>query len=193
MSPRAKQRLTCRAKRLYPGLLLALLSSGVRPVCADPFTFPNGPIQIAQPVIWWNVWARDPAWIATAQMWLNGERVPARYQLEPRRLVYQPARPLPPGDYTVRCRAVFHSTTVIEKTWQFVIKPGAWPTVPAPTAAQQHFLNTLNAVRHRLGLPDWHLNPNLCVAANAHIGYLQRTPRAQRSRRPVGDQALSFS
>lgn len=59
---------------------------------------------------------------------------------------------------------------------QYTVAPGAVAAVPAPTAAQQAFVQRLNAMRAAAGVPPVGVSPALTAAAAAHAGFVAEHP-----------------
>lgn len=134
---------------------------------------PKGTIQVARPELTWPIVPRGEAQVANVQLFVDGERVPARYAAGAVR--YTPTRPLAPGPHKAQCQVSLlprQKNPTVE--WEFTVAAGAIETLPPPSAWSQSALATANQLRARLSLPPLQLDPRLSAAAQGHVAYLER-------------------
>lgn len=133
---------------------------------------PTGSVRITRPTLTFQIAPVGDTKIIGVTLTLNQAVVPATYSLEKKAVLYQPAEPLPPGDYTVQCRVLLDGNFHYDKEWQFTVAADAVSDLPEPTARQRAVFEAVNTVRHAIGLPPFALDPSLCAAAQAHSHYL---------------------
>ena len=134
---------------------------------------PTGTLQVARPELTWPLVARGEAQVVGVQLFLDGERVSARYAAGAVR--YTPPRPLAPGKHRVQCQVSLLPRQKNPTTeWEFTVAEGARESLLPPSAWAQSALVAANQLRARLSLPPLQLDSRLCAAAQAHVGYLDR-------------------
>lgn len=144
-------------------------SQGPRYQAGSPL--PTGSLYFAKPTIRWPIWAEGSSQITGGFMTLNGQEVRADYVPQQRSVVYVPPTPLPPGDYTVRCRVIWDGRVPADREWRFTVRPDALPELPAASPKAQAAIQLVNSIRGRLGLPAARIDLSLCAAAQAHSNY----------------------
>lgn len=134
---------------------------------------PVGTLRVARPELTWPITPRGDADIVAVTLFLDGERVPARYAAGAVR--YTPPYPLAPGKHTARCEVeLLPRQKKPSIDWEFTIAAGAVDVLPPPSAWAQAALVAANRLRARLGLAPMQLDSRLCAAAKGHVVYLER-------------------
>ena len=133
---------------------------------------PTGAVKVTRPTLTFQITPVGDAKITSVTLALNQSLVSASYSVEKRAVIYQPADPLPPGNYDVQCRVALDGNLHFDKEWQFTVAPDAVNALPEPTARQRAVFEAVNTLRRSLGLPPLGLDLSLCAAAQAHSHYL---------------------
>lgn len=135
---------------------------------------PQGDIRISRPQISWNVWADAPESIVRAEVAVDGQPIPARYDAETRSVVARSESTLAPGEHAVAATLHMDRGYRVNRRWRFTVLPGSIEELPEPNAKQAEALAAVNSFRLRVGLPALRPHPALNAAALAHTLYNER-------------------
>lgn len=132
---------------------------------------PTGNLLSSNVTLMWEVWSTGADRIVNGTIELNGETIPAVYDVN--RLVVRTETPLQlaPGNYEVVARAVFDRGFTVRSNWRFAVGLSAMADLPQPTQGQREMQQAVNGFRSRVGLPPVFMHPSLAVACQSHSEY----------------------
>lgn len=163
-------------RTIIRGLLLTMLPvpAAWAAECVYQTPAPAGVVRVTRPALCFPIAAQGQVKVVKVEMTLNGVPVAASYSEAKKAVVAQPAQPLTPGEYEVRCKIAFDDASSFRQPWRFTIAPEAG--LPEPNAAQTALLLAVNALRREIGRPPFTVSRALCAAAQAHADYAKANP-----------------
>lgn len=162
---------------------------------------PSGILRVTRPTVAWKIVPGGDSAVTEVTLTINQKRVKAAYDVSRQTVIYNPATPLAPGAYRVRCEIVLDESWNVEREWQFTIAQNAVSELPAPNELQQKALAEVNAFRRTVGLPALRLDARLCAAATGHSVYLSKNRVVEHEQQPghpdflgqnAGDRVATF-
>ncbi|BBO23532.1 MAG: CAP domain-containing protein [Fimbriimonadaceae bacterium] len=145
---------------------------------------PTGNLLSSNVTLMWEVWSTGADRIVRGVIELNGEPIPAVYDVA--RLAVRTETPLQlaPGNYEVVARAVFERGFAVRSNWRFTVGLSAMADLPEPSSNQLELQRAVNDFRLRVGLPPVYMHPSLAVACQSHSEYNLRNQTTGHYEKP---------